>query len=661
MTRQAIEQPVTPDESVIHVALDYGRGQHGVWAQIESWNGALKHKDRVNLTAATARARYSSAVHKALPEVSIEVCDRSLLDLETKISRHLGEAEEARERGGEFGPTQAGAMPADQNEPRIYLTDVGNAQRLIRAHGQDMRWCDGLGGWHIWDGGRWAADDTFAAMRFAKDTTRAMLKEAANMADDDAMSALGKHAIKSQADGRLNAMLNQARSEPGVAVGAATFDADPWLLNVKNGTIDLRTGACRAAARADLLTKRAQVTYDPAATCPTFRRFISEVMGGRTDLVTFMQRALGYSLVGETREHVVLIMHGGGDNGKSTLVELLLALLGDYAHGIPSDALMVRKGDDGPKSEIAALRATRFVAASESEEGKRFNEAFVKQLTGSDTVTVRFLYGKWFEMRPEFTVWLSTNHRPVIRNTDHGIWRRIRLIPFDVKFLEPPTDDADRRPGVPYKDKSMPAKLRAELPGILNWLIEGCLDWQRAGLPTPQDVRDATETYRAEMDKRGAFLDEVCVYGSKLRAPFGDLYAAYCAWCDANNEHKDTGRAFGQYLDERGFASFKSGAVRYRLGLSFRPAPTPDDPFPTSTSSHDMDQFGTLGRIWTQNPLKSPREEKTGKVSGNCVPMRPNVPNVPNEMCAIEDDAVNTCLWCGSPSPGGVCCPTCKQ
>lgn len=535
----------------------------------------------------------SMTIHKAIAE---------------RVEFYASDYRSARASGLGLVAPQGAALPPDEDAPKIYRTDVGNAQRLVRAHGHNMRWCDPLRGWQVWDGARWAQDKMYAAMRYAKDTVRTMLREASDIADDGERKALAGHALKSENDARLNAMLAQARSEVGVAVLADAFDSNPWLFNVRNGTVDLHTGELRPHNRDDMVTKLAPVTHDATATCPTFLRFMSEIMGGRADLVTFMQRALGYTLAGDTSEHLLPIMYGSGSNGKSTLIELLLMLLGDYGHGIPSDALMVKKGDDGPKNEIAALRGVRLAAASESEEGRRFDEAFVKRLTGSDTMTVRFLYGEYFDMRPEFTVWLSTNHRPVIRNTDTGIWRRIRLIPFDVAFIDPPVNDDDREEGVPYKDKGLPDKLRAELPGILNWLIEGCLDWHRVGLPAPQAVRDATDIYRADMDKRGAFLAEACIEGPELRVPFGDLYAAYRAWCAVNNEHEDSARAFGQYLDERGFHLYRTPSARFRLGLAFRPAPQPDDPY-------FYDDVGSI----------------------------------------------DTCLHCGTPSPGGACCDACRE
>ncbi len=452
----------------------------------------------------------------------------------------------------------------------VHFTDMWNAQRFVAEHGSDIRWCKSLGGWLVWDGGRWIADDTYGVMRHAKLTTRAMLAEAAKTPTDERMKALASHALKSQSESRLNAMINLAKSEPGIATVPEAFDADPWLINVHNGTIDLRTGTCRAHRREDLLTKTALVDYDPHATCPTFLTFLHDIMKGRAELVDFLQHAIGYTLVGTTREQIMLILHGGGANGKSTLIETLMGMLGDYARSMPSDALMVKRGDDGPKNEIARLRGVRLAAAVESDEGRRFSEAFVKQITGTDTVTVRHLYNDFFDMRPEFTVWLSTNHKPQIKNTDHGIWRRIRLVPFDVTFKERSATDGD---SVLCKDEQMPERLRQELPGILNWVIQGCLAWQRDGLPVPEPVKKATEGYRAEMDLVAAWIADCCIISPTAEETATELHKSYAAWCEENGERSMTSRALAGRFKDREFTQTRSTTARKWCGIRLR-APT---------------------------------------------------------------------------------------
>jgi len=494
------------------------------------------------------------------------------------INRALGERTEfytppLRLIGASKSPEDKGKR-TDDNPPTeddaIHFTDMWNAQRLVMEHGRDFRWCKSLGGWLVWDGARWVSDDTYGVMRYAKLTTRFMLAEAAKAPTDERMKALGKHALKSQSESRLNAMINLAKSEPGIAAVPEAFDADPWLLNVRNGTVDLRTGKCRDHRHEDLLTKIAPVVYDLHATCPTFLRFLRDIMKGRDELVDFMQHAIGYTLVGTTREQVMLILHGGGANGKSTLIETLIALLGDYARSMPSDALMVKRGDDGPKNEIARLRGVRLAAAVESDEGRRFSEAFVKQITGTDTVTVRHLYNDFFDMRPEFTVWLSTNHKPQIKNTDHGIWRRIRLVPFDVTFKDKTSIDAGDD-GVLHKDEHMLDRLRKELPGILNWAIAGCMAWQRDGLPVPESVKQATEGYRAEMDLVAAWIADHCVEMPTAEWKAVDLHKSYATWCEENGERSMSARALGLRLGERGLIPKRgSKGVRLWCGIGLR-------------------------------------------------------------------------------------------
>ncbi len=453
--------------------------------------------------------------------------------------------------------TATGTNTAINDEP-IHLSDMGNGRRLFLRHGRDLLYCNRWQSWLTWDGQRYTRDESDEIERRAKDTVRAMYAEAAALADEDARTALAKHALKSEAGQRVREMINAARSEEGVAVIPATFDRDPWLLNVANGAIDLHTGQMRAARREDRITKLAPVVYDPDATCPTWLAFLDRVMDGKQELIDFLQRAVGYSLTGDISEHCLFLLFGSGRNGKSTFVETLSALLNDYALTTTTDTLLVQRAGGIP-NDLARLVGARLVSASESEAGRNLAEALVKQLTGGDTISARFLHAEFFDFRPAFKLWFRTNHKPTIRGTDDGIWSRIKLIPFTQRI-----PDAEM-------DKHLPDRLLTELPGILAWAVAGCLAWQRDGLGTPEAVTAATSEYRAEMDILATFLADRCTIGQDHRCTAKELYGSYTTWAEENGEKVVSQRGFGLRLAERGFVNARAtGGSRLWAGLKVR-------------------------------------------------------------------------------------------
>jgi len=442
-----------------------------------------------------------------------------------------------------------GSSPPSQG---YNLTDLGNAERFVRDHGEDVRYCYPWRKWLVWTGTRWERDDTGKVHKLAKETVRAIYREASDAEDEDRRKALAKHATQSEAEPKIRAMLELAKSE--TPISPDTLDADPWLFNATNGTIDLRTGALREHRREDLITKLALVEYAPSATAPTWEAFLERVLPGE-DLRTFVQRAAGYSATGDISEQCMFINHGTGANGKSTFQETISAALGDYAMRTPTEMLLAKRSDGVP-NDVARLKGSRFVSASETEEGRRLAESRIKDLTGQDTITARFMRAEWFDFEPVHKLWLSTNHKPEIRGTDAAIWRRIRLMPWTVSI--PPAE----------QDKKLPKKLRAELPGVLAWIVRGCLEWRHKGLQAPEEVRRATVEYRAEMDVVGAFLAECCVLGSDQDVSAADLYKAYGEWCKDTGEAQVKQRRFGGQLTERGaferYRGGKSGGHRWR-------------------------------------------------------------------------------------------------
>lgn len=459
-----------------------------------------------------------------------------------------------------IGSDGDGAVPfgADENRGAAFNpTDAGNAKRLARDHGRDVRYCYAWACWLIWDGRRWARDPGDGLMTKAKQRARAIYAEAAAETDPDRRRAIAAWAKKSESRERLHAMLSLAQSEPGIPVTPDELDREGFVLNVQNGTLDLRTGALRPHQREDLCTKLAPITFDGAATCPRFIRFLDRIMDGDGERIAFLQRALGYSLTGDTRDQCFFVAWGAGANGKTTLLRTVFRLLGDYAAGTRAETFMVKHNDTIP-NDVARLKGARFVLASEAEESQRFAESLVKGVTGGDVLTARFMRAEFFDFVPVLKLWLATNHRPVIRGTDHAMWRRVRLIPFDVTIAEH------------EKDPALIEKLAAEAPGILTWLVAGCRAWLAGGLGVPESVRVATGEYRAAMDTLGAFIAERCAVDADTETAARELYEEYQRWCAAGNEKPITKKAFGLRLTERGFVAIRTERERGWRGLRLR-------------------------------------------------------------------------------------------
>jgi putative DNA primase/helicase len=322
----------------------------------------------------------------------------------------------------------------DQNvdrEQQLPHTDLGNAQRLVERHGADLLWCDDWRNWLVWDGRCWLRDNKQAVRALAHDTVRAMYLQASKITDADQRKALADHARRSENRYRIEAMISEAR--PMRASTPDQFDQDRWLLNVKNGTVDLRTRELKPHRREDLITKVNDVEYAPDAKCPLWKRFLKEVFEPHPDIIPFLQRAVGYSLTGDTREESLFLLHGTGRNGKGTFIKTVAEVLGDHA-GTADFSAFTPKRNDGPCDDIANMRGKRMISAQESREGAAFAESIVKWLTGGDRVRARRLYENSTEFDPSFKIWLATNHKPVIRGTDPAIWSRIKLIPFEVSF-----------------------------------------------------------------------------------------------------------------------------------------------------------------------------------------------------------------------------------
>ncbi len=412
-----------------------------------------------------------------------------------------------------------------------------------------MRHCHPWKKWLHFDGRRWALDDTAAIRRMAKATARKILVEASTVEDKEHREALVKLARATESKARLCSMIDLASAEEGIPVLPGKLNTHPWFLNVENGTIDLRAGKLRPHNRKDLITALAPVAFDPGAKCPLWDATLDRFFSSREDLIAFWDRLCGIALTGDVSEQMLSILHGVGDNGKSTTCGALPGILGpDYAAIAPKDFIAVG-GSHRHETELAYLFGKRLLIVMEWPDGVRLNESLIKQLTGSDPITARRMNEDFWTFDPTHKLWMCANNKPVIKGTDHAIWRRPKLIPFDVKI------DQKERIG------NFPALLKAEYPGILARCVRGCLDWLRNGLRVPAAVSDATEGYRKEQDSLAAFIEEECVLGLGQKAKAGVMYQSYRTKLQHMGEEPISLTNFGLAMKERGFEKRESGGI----------------------------------------------------------------------------------------------------
>ncbi len=442
---------------------------------------------------------------------------------------------------------------------RPALSDLGNAKRLVNAFGHNIRYIPTWGQWLIYNGARWKVDDDGAISRLAALAVAEIFVEAAAEEDEGTAQRLYKHALKSESATALRNMVNLAMSESGISISEKRLDSNPWLMNCTNGTINLLTGELQPHDRDDLLTKMAHLEHDKDATCPTWQKFLYRIMGGNANLVSFLQRYSGYTSTGDVSEQVLVLMHGRGSNGKSTFLKVLQQLFGDYGRQANMELLLSMKNSNSHPTGMARLMGARFVASSEVERGAPFAEALVKQMTGGDTITARFMRKDFFEFEPTHKLWIAANHKPIIKGNDMAIWRRILLVPFTVTIP------------VEQQDKQLLSKLIKEQAGILNWVVQGCLAWQKEGLKPPEDVLSATSDYKEDMDLLKDFFDDWCEEGEGLKVTVKDLYESYLDWCTVFHESKPVSkRLFGMMISERGYEKERTGKARYWTGIALK-------------------------------------------------------------------------------------------
>ena len=496
------------------------------------------------------------------------------LAAEGTVDALLSHAEPYEARGSrQHVPVESSFAPL----PTFPRTDAGNAELFAHRHGENVRYDHRRGRWLIWQGDCWQPDKSEQIHQLAKQTARWRYHEAESIED---LTERGREAVwasRSEGRARLEAALFLARSEESVADGGEGWDSQPFVLGVRNGVVDLRAGILRPALREDKLTKRAPVLFDPRAICPVFETFLSRVVPD-AELRSYLQRRSGYALTGDVSEQDLLFLHGGGSNGKTTFVNALMDVLGlDYAQQAAPGLLLQKRGETHP-TEVADLDGARLIVSSEIDDGRALAEGLVKQLTGGDRLKARRMRQDFYEFEPTFKLVLLANHKPNVRGTDWAIWRRIKLVPFDQTIANS------------EKDPHLRDRLRAEAPGILNWMIAGCLDWQRNGMREPRVVTEATSEYRIESDPLARFFAEECHLADHCTVQANSLYQAYKNWAELQGMGQRevmTSTAFGKRMGQR-FERLKGRAANAYRGvglLSERQESMPVEGFGSNSES----------------------------------------------------------------------------
>lgn len=454
---------------------------------------------------------------------------------EKVLNRAIADCREVFSPGD--GVEDYGIIVLDNKKRKLYShDDTGNADRFIDMYGDIARYSYIDKGWYFYNGKKWSFDNSGNVKGLTEEIIKSMKLEMAFCENEDEEKAFQKHLKYTRNNKGKTNMIKE--SEHRLSILPGDMDKSKELFNVSNGILDLRSGKLYNHDSKQYLSKISHVEYTDKIDAPMWQAFLKQIFNDDMELIDYIQKAVGYSMSGSTREQCAFFCYGNGRNGKSTFLDMITAIMGDYASNIQPETIMVQNRQGGANSDIARLKGARFVTTVEPDEGMRLKEGLIKQLTGGDIVTARHLYGKEFEFEPEFKLWMATNHKPIIRGRDEGIWRRMHLIPFTVQI---PEDKVD---------KTLKHKLKKELTGILHWALEGCIKWQREGLKMPQAIKDAVNEYKSEMDVITAFLEDCTVRGPG-EVTSSDLYKAYSDWADENNEYKMSSRKFGIELTQR--------------------------------------------------------------------------------------------------------------
>lgn len=427
-----------------------------------------------------------------------------------------------------------GKVGAETPKKAYDMTDTGNAHRIYDKFGHVIRYSYNRKKWYYWDGKVWRIDDTGEIKKLGDIICEDIKKAGYQEQDEKTQADLLKWATRTASTYGKECMIKECQHLHGIPASPDDFDSYAEYLNCQNGIVNLRTGELIPHDSNFLMSKICYSEYDVSGKEPAmWLKFLNDVTAGNKDLQRYIQKSIGYSLTGSNREQCAYFLYGIGNNGKSTFLDTISDLLGSYSANAQPETIMMKKfSDGGALSDIARLKSARFVTSEEPTEGVRLNEGLLKQLTGGSKITCRFLYADEFEYTPEFKIWISTNHKPVIRGTDVGIWRRIKLIPFEVNIRN--------------VDKNLKYKLRKEFPQILRWAVDGCRLWMQEGIEEPECVKDAVKEYKQEMDLLAGFIEQ-CIeidYTCEEKIPAKDLFREYSRWAKENNEYEMSSKKF---------------------------------------------------------------------------------------------------------------------
>jgi putative DNA primase/helicase len=563
------------------------------------------------------RGMTQEAIEAALLEVNRRQCMPPLSETEvTRIARSVIRYEPIPSM--RVSPQRAALA-------HFNLTDLGNAERLVNRYGDILHYCYERKRWLIWNGKVWEWDAGNKIAALAKLAVRNIYHEAGDEPDEKKRKEIASHAGKSESDPRLTGMINLAQSESNIPIKLTDLDTNPWLFNCRNGTIDLKTVKLMSHRKEDLITVLVPLDFNPDAKCDQWLKFLNRVTGNNDELISYLQRSVGYSLTGDTRSQTMFFLYGLGSNGKSTFITTIRKLTAGYGIKANTSLFMAKdKNSSGPSEDLANLQGKRFVMASEIEDGRRLAVVLIKEMTGGEAIRADRKYEHEVEFQPVHKIWLVGNHKPVITDTTLSIWRRVKLIPFTVTIANKEVDP------------NLPAKLESELTGILAWAVRGCLEWQRYGLNEPDTVTTATASYRHEQDMLGDFIEDCCVFESISSISKSDLKAEYEKWCKDNNVDPITQRIFKARLTEKSITEGRNGRERYWRGIRLKN--DSESHILGDKSDKTFPELATNVTGVTENSMKSLYKEKQEDFTENPVIVVTDVTNKNTRMPSSAAD-----------------------